>query len=77
MVSIQDLIKANGEFNDEMLDALTVLMGGLGIRKNGTEEQKKRSAEAARHIAALYAKHVMERERQDQLLFNQHNKPHH
>lgn len=66
MVDIKDLLK-DGEINQEMLDALTVLMAGLGIRTNGTAEQKKRSAEAARFIAAKYAKRVMELNTQQQL----------
>lgn len=59
MVDLKDLLK-NDDVNQEMLDALTVLMGGLGIRSNGTEKQKQRSAEAARFIAATYAKRMMD-----------------
>ncbi|HEU5046714.1 MAG TPA: hypothetical protein VFT64_02615 [Rickettsiales bacterium] len=59
MVDMKDIL--NGEdVNQEMLNALTVLMAGLGIRSNGTEQQKQRSAEAARFIAARYAKRMME-----------------
>lgn len=73
MVDIKDLLK-DGDINQDMLDALTVLMAGLGIRKNGSDIQKKRSAEAARFIAAKYAKRIMELNNTSQQLLQQQQK---
>lgn len=69
MVDRKDFFTADGDVNDDLLNAITVLMAGLGIRTNGSPEDIKKSAAAARHIAASYAKHVMEEEKIDRELY--------
>ena len=69
MVDRKDFLTDDGNVNEELLNAITVLMAGLGVINSDSAEKKKKSAEAARIIGALYAKRVMEREKADKELY--------
>lgn len=60
MVDRKDFYTKDGDINSDMLDAYTVLMAGLGTITEGSDEKRKKSAEAARIITALYQKRKKE-----------------
>lgn len=69
MVDRKDILTDDGDVHEDILNAVTVVMAGLGIIKSSSEEKRKKSAEATRIIGALYAKRKMEQEKADQQLY--------